>query len=129
MPKPDALTVDVKVVSAEHIQQDGKLLVQPGTITGSIGVIYGKLNIAGGLDKVDLCHIVCVCIPCYHSTCTVFNFSCYTSLSCAPMQVGITTDIVAKGDNAAATSPFTDFTKQQLVQVQCPCTCMKIARM
>jgi hypothetical protein len=32
-------------------------------------------------------------------------------------QVGITTDIVAKGDNAAATSPFTDFTKEQLVQV------------
>jgi hypothetical protein len=35
------------------------------------------------------------------------------------VQVGITTDIVAKGRNAAATSPFTDFTKEQLVQVSC----------
>lgn len=98
--------------------------MQAGTITGSIGVIYGKLNIAGGLDKVRLwcCRSACMCfvLPCL----LLQRF-----LRHALMQVGITTDIVAKGDNAAATSPFTDFTKQQLVQVQCPCTCARTARM
>lgn len=27
--------------------------MQPTTITGSIGVIYGKLNIAGGLEQAS----------------------------------------------------------------------------
>ena len=44
------------------------------------------------------------------------------------VQVGITTDIVAKGDNAAATSPFTDFTKQQLVQVHCHTQTLRMFR-
>ena len=123
------MTVDVKVVSAEPLHQQGKLAVQPGTITGSIGVIYGKLNIAGGLDKVgpSLHHLS------MHTAAAMVLRPRFLLLRKFPayalVQVGITTDIVAKGDNAAATSPFTDFTKQQLVQVHCRTTFARVQDM
>jgi len=39
-----------------------RILAQPTTITGSIGVIGGKFNVAGGLNQVRHCAQTTMCI-------------------------------------------------------------------
>ena len=115
--------------------QPNKVVAQPGTIAGSIGVAFGKCNALQALRDhcigcfcCDLdCNELRLVVPAASANKIVAQpgtitgsigvaFGKFNALQALRDQ-GVNVDTVAVGKNATASSPFHDFTKEQRQQV------------